>query len=75
MRASYEEAGKIDDIYTNEAVSGSDPAFVDTDIATAAEHTEAINVMRRQRDMLALDGQTAAIASQDQIANLTPFLQ
>ena len=75
LRAAYDEAGKIDDIYTNETVSGTDPAFVDTPIATKAEHTEAINVMRRLRDMLALDGQTAAIASQDQTANLTPFLQ
>jgi len=75
LSAAYDEAGKIDAIYTNETGSGTDPAWVDGNIATAAELVDAILVMQRLRDMLALDGQTAAIASEDQTARLTPFLQ
>lgn len=71
----YAEAGKIDDIYLNEAGSGSDPAFGDTEVATEAEHVDAIIVMRRLRDALAFDGQSSAVASEDQTARFTPFLQ
>lgn len=78
LQGAYEEAGKINDIYVNEAGSGADSVWVDNDnspIATNAELTEAINLMLRLRDCLALDGQTAAIASEDQTSRLTPFLQ
>ena len=75
LKAAYEEAGTLDDIYVNEAASGGDPAWADTDNATAAEHVDAIIVMRRVRDALAMDGQTDAIASEDQTARITPLLQ
>ena len=71
----YTEAGKIEDIYTNETGSGTDPAWVDTGIATAVEHVDAILVMQRLRDMLAMDEQNQVIAVEDQTARLTPFLQ
>ncbi len=77
IQNGYEEAGKINDIYVNETVSGTDPAFddVNTNIAEEAELTEAINLMLRLRDMLALDGQSQIIAVEDQTARMTPFLQ
>ncbi len=71
----YTEAGKLDDIYSHEAGGGSDPAWVDTNNATAAEHIDAIVLMRRVRDALALDGQTDNVTSEDQTARMTPFLQ
>jgi len=71
----YIEAGAIDDIYTNEAASGADAAFVTNDIATKTEYQDAINLLRRHRDMLAFDAQTANITSADQISLVTPFLQ
>lgn len=75
LRNAYEEAGKIEDIYTNETGSGSDPAWVDTPIATAGEHIDAILVMQRLRNCLAMDGQSVTITVEDQTARLTPFLQ
>lgn len=75
LEAAYIEAGRLDDIYVNEAGSGSDPAWSDTDIATAAEHVDAILVMRRLRDALAFDGQSNNITSEDQTARFTPWMQ
>lgn len=68
------EFGGIDDIYVHETVSGTDPAFVSNSIATKDEFVSSIVLMRRILDALALDGQTANITSEDQTANLTPFL-
>lgn len=75
LRQLYIEAGDLDDIYLNEAASGVDAAWADTEIATAAEHVDGIIVARRLRDALAFDGQTAAIVSEDQTSRFTPFLQ
>lgn len=75
LEAAYIEAGRLDDIYTNEAESGSDPAWGDTSIATAAEHVDAVLVMRRLRDALAFDGQTQNLTAEDQTARFTPFMQ
>jgi len=71
----YEEAGKLDDIYTNEAASGADPQFVDNSTATKAEHVDGIVLMRRVRDALALDGQSQTLTAEDQTSRMTPFLQ
>lgn len=75
MKQAYVEAGDLDDIYINESSSGGDAAFTDTDNATEAEHVDAIILMRRLRDCLAMDGQSSAIASEDQTARITPWLQ
>ena len=75
LQSDYEEAGRLDAIYTEETASGTDPAFVDNGNASAAEHVNGITLLRRLRDCLALDGQSAAISSEDQTANMTPFLQ
>ncbi len=77
IQNGYEEGGRINDIYVNEANSGVDPAFDDanTNIAEEAELTEAINLIKRLRDMLALDGQSQVISVEDQTSRITPFLQ
>ncbi len=75
LQNAYAEAGKLDDIYINESASGTDPAWVDTPNATAAEHVDAIVLMRRLRDALALDGQSQTLTAEDQTARMTPFLQ
>ena len=67
MRQLYafkQEGERLKAIYTNEAASGTDPAYVDTPLATAAELTEAINV---------INAVTTVIDAQ--ITNITPFLQ
>lgn len=71
----YIEAGVLDDIYINEAVSGGDAAWTDTENGTADEHVNAILVMRRFRECLGLDDNAAALASQAQTSRMTPFLQ
>ena len=75
LEQAYIEAGRLNDIYTQEALSGSDPAWVDTEIATAAEHVDAILVMQRLRDALGFDGQSVTLTPEDQTARFTPFLQ
>lgn len=75
LHNAYIEAGKLDDIYLEESASGTDPAWVDTSNATAAEHVDAIIVMRRLRDALAFDGQSNTITPEDQTARFTPWLQ
>ncbi len=71
----YEEAGTLDDVYTEEAVGGAHASFVDNLTATKAEHIDGIVLIRRLRDALALDGQTQDLTSEDQTARMTPFLQ
>jgi len=68
MRSLYEvafdEGERLDNIYLNEAASGADAAYVDTDIADAAEVTEGIVLIRALQAFLA-----------DHVARITPFLQ
>lgn len=64
LQGLREEAARLDLIYTNEAESGSHGDYGDTDIATAAEHTEAIVFMRSLETLM-----------NDNEARLTPFLQ
>lgn len=58
------EMETLDDIYNNETASGTDAAFTDTDIATEAEHVEAITAIRAFQTTLAA-----------QLSNITPWLQ
>jgi len=72
------ESQAIDDIYVNETVSGTVAGWTDNDgnpIATNAEMVELMNLGQRLRDMLAMNGESAAIATEDQTPRLTPFLQ
>ena len=75
LHNAYIEAGKLDDIYNNEAEGGGHAAWGDTPNATAAEHIDAVIVMRRLRDALAFDGQANVITAEDQTARFTPWLQ
>lgn len=68
MRSLYEvafdEGERLDNIYLNEAASGADEAFQDTDIADAAECVEGIVLIRALQTFLT-----------DHVARMTPFLQ
>ena len=64
-----EERDRLIDLYTNEA--NGDPAFTDTEIATTAEIVALAGVMNSLNDMINNGG---AVASQDRIPLLTPFL-
>lgn len=75
LNQAYIEAGALDDIYLNETASGTDPAWVDTANATAAEHVDGIVLLRRIRDALAMDGQSQTLTAEDQTSRMTPFLQ
>ena len=59
-----EEALRLDAIYTQEAESGSHADWDDTEIATAAEHVEAIVLMRAFETFI-----------DPHEARMTPFLQ
>lgn len=61
---AFDEGERLDNIYLNEAASGADAAFVDTDVSTAAECTEGIVLIRALQTFLA-----------DHIARMTPFIQ
>ena len=71
-QALRDEMARIDEIYTNETSSGSDAAFVTTDIATKHEHIDGIVFMRALDDFT--DG-SAAVSQTDRRANITPFTQ
>ena len=58
------EMETLDDIYINEAESGSHADFTDTDNATQQEHIDAIVAMRAFQATLAT-----------QMTNITPWLQ
>jgi hypothetical protein len=66
-----EEAQRLDDVYTNEAASGSDPQWSDTEIATAAEHVDAILMFRDVKKFC----ENEAVATQDRQQWITPFIQ
>ena len=71
FQSQIEEAARLDAIYTQETVSGADPAFTDTGIATKQEHIDMIVFMRAFKDFR--DG--GAVPQLDREPNLTPFLQ
>lgn len=58
------EMETLDDIYINEAASGSHADFSDTANATEAEHVDAIVAIRAMQTTLAA-----------QLSNFTPWLQ
>jgi len=66
-----EEAGKLDEIYTNETLSGSDPDFDDTSIATKQEHIDAIVFMRAMKDFV----ENGSVSQLDRTQTITPFVQ
>jgi hypothetical protein len=66
-----EEGARLDAIYTNETVSGTDPAYDDTTIATASEHTDIINLIRDLDKFFT----NQAVSQADRQTNLSPFTQ
>ena len=66
-----QEAAKLDAIYSNEAGSGSDPDWTDTNGITADEHVDAILLFRDLKKFL----ENEAVATIDRQVWLTPFLQ
>ena len=66
-----EEGARLDAIYTNETVSGTDAAYDDTEIATASEHTDIINLIRDLEDFFT----NQAVSQADRQTNLSPFTQ
>ena len=69
MRDTMDEAKRLDDLWTAEAIS-SDPAFVAVNGVTTAEATDMITVARAYDDFF----RNVAVPTADRIANLTPFL-
>lgn len=71
LQAVREEAAKLVVIYQNEADSGSDPQWVDTPIAEAAEHVDGILLCQSLEAFIA----NGIVAQIDREQWLTPFLQ
>lgn len=65
-----EESRRLDEIYVNEALSGADPAFTDTAIATEQEHIDGIVFMRAFKAMI----ENGAVSTGDRTGNITAFL-
>ncbi len=70
IQSAREEALLLDAIYINETASGSDPAYIDNDNATAAEHTDMVLLMRSLKAFL----ENEAVATADRQQWLTAFL-
>lgn len=76
-----DEASRLNLIYTSEAASGADSAFVDTAIATKQEHIDGIVFMRTFRDFCAgthedgTGGGVTTIARDDRTSNIAAFIQ
>jgi hypothetical protein len=68
-----EEGMVLDQIYVNESVSGTDPAFSDTGNGTAAEHIDIVVLIRRVNDILRES--SGSTTHEDQTPRITPFLQ
>lgn len=71
LQAAREEAAKLVAIYTNESVSGTDPDFADTEIATEQEHVDAITFCGDLEDFLT----NQSVSAVDRTQWMTPFLQ
>ena len=63
---AFVEGVKLDQIYTNETASGTVDAWVDTDIADAAECVEGIVLIRALQ---------AWITDNSHAVRITPFIQ
>lgn len=63
---AFAEGVRLDNIYTNEAESGSAPEWQDTNIATAAECVEAVVLIRALQSWL---------TDNWHVARMTPFIQ
>lgn len=66
-----QEAETLDEIYTEESASGTDPDFGDTSNNTEQELIDAVTFMRLIKPLC--DG-SSAISQTDRTANITPFL-
>ena len=66
-----DEAARLDAIYLNEAVSGEDAAFVDTETATKQEHIDGIVFIRTFQAMI----ENGEVAQADRVGNITAFTQ
>ncbi len=66
-----QEAAKLEAIYANEAGSGVDPDWTDTDGITAAEHVDAILMSQDLKKFL----ENQAVATEDRQQWITPFIQ
>ena len=66
-----EESAALVAIYTNEAGGGSEPAWGDTDTATAAEHVAAITLFNDLKDFC----EGGPVGTANRQVNMTPFLQ
>lgn len=66
-----QEAAKLDAIYENEAGSGSDPEWVDTNGITADEHIDVILMCRDFKKFI----ENEAVATIDRQVWITPFIQ
>ncbi|KKN09817.1 hypothetical protein LCGC14_1042900 [marine sediment metagenome] len=66
-----DEAGRLDEIYTNETTSGADADFVDTPNASKQEHIDGIVFMRRLVDFV----EGGVVPTLDRRSNITAFTQ
>lgn len=64
-----DEGQRLEDLWTGEAVS-SDPAFVDTGIATATEATSLVTMIGNVEDFTT----NQSVSQGDRVPTLTPFL-
>lgn len=71
MQGAREEAARLLAIYTNESVSGSDPDFDDTDIATKSEHQDVMTFVSDFDKFWT----NQAVAALDRQTWITPFIQ
>lgn len=66
-----DEGKRMDQIFLNEAASGSDPEYVDNGNGTAAEHTDVVTMIRAYVDFI----EGNAVATLDRQPVLSPFTQ
>lgn len=71
LQALREEAARLNAIYTNEALSGAAETWVDTDIATAAEHVDGVLLCQSLEAFFA----NGEVATTDRRQWITPFIQ
>jgi hypothetical protein len=72
VQSLYEEAKRLDLVYTNETGSGTDAAWADHSLATEAELVDFVTFSRTLCAMV--DG-SAAVSQTDRRSNISPFLQ
>ena len=66
-----QEAAKLEAIYANEAASGVDPEWADTNDITKAEHVDAILMFEDIKKFC----ENQVVATQDRQQWITPFIQ